>query len=466
MTQKLSKPLNCWQPLMKVEKHRKKNTRIVAHVLLLWVCILLLNPIQLAAQQSNANNTSPPTATISVAEESKDVSFEQYFTCLNSCSYSSEPIKAGDDADDAFFSCLDACSYPRVTVYQKKHAELIPAARLTQVDKLITEQCFPSVSDASSISLNGNNHKIDKCINAIIAKRLECYSHTTSVIGRRACRKEYSQVIMRAVKGYNRILRETRHFNQKRGHRQLGQFVLCIRECPITRAICRGNIQIGRFVLTEESLDHFRDHGIPEATLTKLDSLTNRRFKDEVMFIQAVTQKIGTLVREFILQYARNQSFQITEKVLSDLADNDLPQEILYQLTLLEGQQFEKEEVFVEAIVKKIGSTAAKQKIENVPHIEIILQYASMPFFQITGDTLDNLKKEKVPETTLEKLESLKSSFETEQKFVAALEQAIGVNAMHQKIWANMELILQYGEEKCDQKENQCLQQCFELYYL
>ena len=178
----------------------------------LFLCHLFLIPGLLSAQQEDSSNNPPPSA----LSDSKDQTpIEDYFNCLNACSKSLMP--------EQYFNCLHACSYPTVTLERK-----IPKP-------LIQEELV-------------HDEHVEKRFDSIIQERLSCYAQTSSIhIRLRSCRKEYTRKVMKLAKQISRAIRSTRRFKPKRGHRKMGSFVICVRECPISLALCRGDVALGKY---------------------------------------------------------------------------------------------------------------------------------------------------------------------------------------------------------------------------
>ncbi len=401
-------------------------------------------PGLLLAQQSGSNNEIPSNSPeLSTVKAAGEASFKQYFGCLNSCSHFAKPDEEGESSEDAYFDCLNACPYPKIEVLRKEESQLKPDAHLTQVDKLINENCFPTTgmdkTISSRVSANRNKPTIEKCFDALITRRLECYSNTNSVLLRRGCRKEYSHAVMRSAKGYNKSIRATRHFQLKQGHRQLGHFILCVRKCPITIAICKGNLALGRFMFSDYAEAQLRKYGLHRDALNSLSFLKNQRFKDEEEFIEIITQKIGTEVREFILTSSRKQFFRLNEQLLEVLKSQGIPQKISDQLIELKDKKFADKKTFTEAVIQIIGEDTAKQTIGDLPYSELILKHANIQTFHLTDSLLKDLKKDWLPETTVEELSSLK---ETEFK-----EEGTFIQEVRLKIESgNQKLILEHPE--------------------
>ncbi|MBF0287231.1 MAG: hypothetical protein HQM14_05375 [SAR324 cluster bacterium] len=253
---------------MKVESHIHK--RLVNFRLFGFLSIFLF-PGLLFAEQENPPPKTDPSASV-LPESNYQDSLEEYFSCLNDCSkYSSF---------DQSFKCLNNCSYPRTKLKRE------PPKRF--IDEGLAD-----------------HENVESKFRDITLERLECYGTTKSIHLRlRSCRKEYTLELMRLAKQINRAIRTTRNFKLKHGHRELGSFVICVQNCPIELAKCRGYTSLGRYMLTEDSLDDLN---------TSLGSIDDLKEID----IKVIIRKIATLEDQIFSQD------ELTMAVQSKLGQTD-----------------------------------------------------------------------------------------------------------------------------------------------
>ena len=89
-------------------------------------------------------------------------------------------------------------------------------------------------------------------VKTIVTERKACFLRPGSASERvKVCRKDYMKdIVAAAKKGY--------------GKPQMGRFLLCIRECPIEVAMCRGDIELG---LRKDSCDGFENQCVKQCLI-------------------------------------------------------------------------------------------------------------------------------------------------------------------------------------------------------
>lgn len=175
------------------------------------------------------------------------------------------------------------------------------------------------------------------------------------------------------------------------------------------------------FKISQETITELKKENIPNEVFLKLEDVKDKEYETHKQQFDEWTEMLG---KEYVVDFKTRFSkyteiFQITDKTLDKLKQNDIPGDVMTALEELQKTQIAGKDNFAETVKEKIGEEDFnKYETHIFDHVNRIITYNETSYKVLKNTNLD--------EQTLIRLQEITGHYSSKDEMMKDLTVAIG----------------------------------------